>query len=501
MRAVIIATGYCPAMQSLEPRELSVLLPVAGKPFLHHVVESLVDSGIHTIDLILAEMPERIEESLGDGTRWGIALKYHLARDAAHPYGRLAILGLGETEFFVLAHGDRLPLWNLDSAAPRAQMVFHGGEWAGWGMVTGAAVRNLANDLDEPGLGGVIASRLSPAACDTELVLDASSYERLLDANWAVLEKRFPKLLVAGREAAEGIWLSRNVSLHPTAQLRAPVYIGENCRISSGVQLGPRVVVGSDCLLDQSSVLSDTIVLPGSYVGEFLELRDAIVDRNRLVNVKVGAAITVTDNFILGSFAERHLRQLAGSVISRILGGLLLAVLSPLLLLGWLFCKIAGRGRGLHRKRVVRLPASGPEYVSYDLLSFCESAGGPHGSSSAHQFFKHFIPGLINVAAGDLKLVGVPPRTAEEIEALPRDWNQLYLGSIAGLITEAYVLHGASAEPDLLYSAEVFYAATASARHDARLVAGYVARLLAGKRRPEPLPTLFEEQEQGPPSK
>ena len=71
----------------------------------------------------------------------------------------------------------------------------------------------------------------------------------------------------------------------------------------------------------------------------------------------------------------------------------------------------------------------------------------------------------------------------------PTIGSSSYLGSIAGLITEAYVVHGASPSEDLLYSAEVFYAATASARHDAGLIAGYVAQLLGLKRRHEPLDT------------
>ena len=87
------------------------------------------------------------------------------------------------------------------------------------------------------------------------------------------------------------------------------------------------------------------------------------------------------------------------------------------------------------------------------------------------------------------------PRTAQEIDALPHDWKHLYLESIAGLITEAYVVHGPAPSEDQLYSAEVFYAVTAGARHDAGLVGGYLARLLGFKRRHEPLdaPARMEE--------
>jgi hypothetical protein len=488
MRAVVVSTGHCPAMESFARQEPSGLLPVAGRPFLHYVVEYLVDSGVSEIDCILSEMPEKVEHSLGDGTRWGIKIQYHLVRDPARPYGRLAVLGVAEDELAVLAHADRLPLWKFDASKPAPELVFANGEWTGWGVLPGSALRNLTGDLDEAGLEAELSRHVS-ATSNAPVLLSVRTLEEFLDANWAAIERRFPKLMLVGHEAGEGIWISRNVSLHPTASLTAPVYIGENSRISAGVQLGPRVVIASNCLVGQSSMLSETVVFGGSYIGESLELANAIVDRNRLVNVRVGAAITIADNFILGSFVERNLRQFARRVVSRILGVLLVVLTSPLLLLSWLWCTLTRTRPVIFRKAVVRLPAVDDQFdhATYNLITFCASPDAHLSSGGAHEFFKHFLPGLINVARGHLVMVGVAPRSAEEIHVLPRDWKQLYLGSVAGLITEAYVVHGAAPAEDLLYSAEVFYAATASPRHDAGLIAGYFARLLGVKRRAEPL--------------
>jgi hypothetical protein len=488
MRAVVVSTGHCPAMQGLAGQEPLGLLPIAGRPFLHFIVECLVDSGVSEVDCILSEMPERVENSLGDGTRWGIQIRYHLVRDPARPYGRLAVLGITQGEPVVLAHADRLPLWKFDASKPSPELVFANGEWTGWGLLPGSVLCNLIGDLDEAGLSAELSGRLN-ARSNTPIVLSVRTFEEFLEANWAVLEKRFPNLMLGGREAGDGIWISRNVSLHPTARLTAPVYLGENSRISAGVQLGPRVVIANNCLVGQSSMLSDTVVFGGSYIGESLELTNAIVDRNRLVNVSVGAAITIADNFILGSFVERQLRHFARRAASRIVAGLLSILTSPLLLLSWLWCVLTRSGPAICRKTVVRLPAAADQFEdgTYNLISFCASTGVHIHSGGAHEFFQHFLPGLINIARGHLAMVGVAPRSAEEINALPRDWKQLCLGSVAGLITEAYVIHGAAPAEDLLYSAEVFYVATAGAKHDTALIAGYFMRLLGVKRRAEPI--------------
>ena len=65
------------------------MLPLADKPFIQHVVETLVDRGVTEFDFALNHLPEKIEHLLGNGARWGSRFRFHLARDASRPYGVL----------------------------------------------------------------------------------------------------------------------------------------------------------------------------------------------------------------------------------------------------------------------------------------------------------------------------------------------------------------------------------------------------------------------------
>ena len=73
MRAIVIATGEAPDMTGLSERYPAPMLPLVDRPFIQHVVEILVDQGVTVFDFVLSHQPEKIEEVLGDGTRWGCA--------------------------------------------------------------------------------------------------------------------------------------------------------------------------------------------------------------------------------------------------------------------------------------------------------------------------------------------------------------------------------------------------------------------------------------------
>jgi len=228
-------------------------------------------------------------------------------------------------------------------------------------------------------------------------------------------------------------------------------------------------------VLDARCIVEDTVIFPGSFVGEGVELANAIVDRNRLVNTRVGEVVAVEDEFILGSADATPFRQWLAGLLSRTAAIALLALAWPALLGVALYLKGARRGPALHRREVARLPlaAHPSRQQAFFLWSFCPDGAAPEGG---RDFLFRFLPGVINVARGQLRFVGVEPRSRGEIEGLPPDWQALYRRAKAGLVTEARLCGGAA--PDELYAAEAFYAAKAGMGHDLKLLLRYLGRLL-----------------------
>ena len=505
MIALIVAQGVNQGMAALNERYPSPLLPLVDRPFIQHVVEFLVEGGVTRFEFILSYLPRKFEDLLGDGSRWGSAFRFHLARDPEHPYDILKTITLGDdARPILLVHADRLPRIDLEQTRPDPQltepMMFFSPRaqgsgdpaiedskdlpWTGWAWLPTGFMENLPNDLTEDTLKAHLFSKMHSRESFAQIPksLNIQTYQGILEAHRSVLGKQFIGLFLGGREADESIWLSRNVSLHPTATLKPPVYINENCRISKGARLGPNVVIGKDCVIDSGCTVTESIVFPGSYVGESLELADVIVDKNCLINVKFGAAVSISESFILGETSGPGIGQGLSRILFQGIAVLLLLVTWPVILATFLVLCIVRRGQVVFKKEAIRLPApiDPAQWRSFNLLSFAQDKedikkGG--GSAIKHLFFR-FLPGLISIARGHFHFVGVSPRTREEIMALSWDWRELYLKTKGGIVAEAYVNYGDTPTEDEVYTAEVFYSVISGIGHDCRLVFGYLGRVL-----------------------
>jgi len=476
-----MATGARPEQEALKERFPVPLLPLGDRPFLQHVVERLVSLEIIDIHVVVSHRPEMIERLLEDGSRWGCRFNYHLARDPDRPYGRLSRIVAEDDDLLLFGHADRLPATTTEPApGNRPTVLRENGAWSGWAAVPPALLRGLTDDMTESDVERVFESA-GLGALDAAPVLSVCSPPALLASQRLAFDGNAPGLIFGARQVEPGVWISRNVMMHPSVRVQPPVFIGENSRLNHGVRIGPNVLVAADCIIDERTALEDAVVFPDSFVGENLELNGVLVDRNRLVNIRHGAKVDIKDDFILGNMGHGYLGSLIGRLWSRAAAMVLLVLFAPLMLL--IACTLAlfRRGPVLHRRQVVRLPAP-PErsgWRFFERFSFLPSGGVKKSNGGLGPFCLHFLPALLNIARGEMRFVGLPPRTPDEIEQLPSDWKELYLGSVAGAVTEAFVNYGAEADEDEQFASEALYASRPNLRHDIGLLGGYLWRVLA----------------------
>src|SRR5215467_16398784 len=76
MQALILAGGKGTRLRPLTVYTPKPIVPICNKPFLLYQIDTLKRAGVTDITLSLSYQPEKIEQILGDGSNFGVKLKY-----------------------------------------------------------------------------------------------------------------------------------------------------------------------------------------------------------------------------------------------------------------------------------------------------------------------------------------------------------------------------------------------------------------------------------------
>ena len=107
MQAVILAGGLATRMRPLTETVAKSMLDVAGRPFVDWQLEALASSGFDDVVMCIGRLGSQIRDHVGDGARYGLAVRYSDEGETLLGTGgavRLAAGLLAET--FLVTYGD-----------------------------------------------------------------------------------------------------------------------------------------------------------------------------------------------------------------------------------------------------------------------------------------------------------------------------------------------------------------------------------------------------------
>ncbi len=76
MKGLILSGGKGSRLYPLTYTNAKQLIPVANKPVLFRVIESIRDAGINEIGIVVGDTAEKIKEAVGPGNRWNVEITY-----------------------------------------------------------------------------------------------------------------------------------------------------------------------------------------------------------------------------------------------------------------------------------------------------------------------------------------------------------------------------------------------------------------------------------------
>ncbi len=462
MRALVFADRDGAALAPLNARYAVALLPVVGKPLIVYRIEELVAAGILELIIVVSEHADQIEQALGGGQRWGARFRYVLSRGAERPSTIWSRISVDPSQPILVTRADLL-------RSPAVVAFLGDAQGISGSLVFGAAADPRASlvllrpGCDDPGKALDTLDWQAPAEPprdsvtslpegDLNLIEDLPGYHR---ANLDLVAGRLRGLAPAGRTVALGLTAGRRAQVSPKSLKQGQAYVGENSRVDPGAELLSDVVIANDVVVDREATIYDSVILPHTYVGELVEVGNAIVASNVLIRVDTGAVLNIADAFMLG--------QIGGSTgangprwIDRV-GGLLLLVLSiPL----W---PLAAASAALSRSN-----GNSGALLRAGMLIGNRRSARP-GLPGEEQLFSTWafstdipvlarLPRILAVITGDLRLVGVSPLTLSESDGRTEAWQRVRDQAPVGLLGPTQIALPAHAPLDERLMSDAFYA-------------------------------------------
>ena len=124
---MILAAGRGERMRPLTDAKPKPLLPVAGKALIHYHLEALSRAGFAEVVINHAHLGWMIEADLGNGSRWGLRIRYSPEPGGALETGGgiFNALGLLGEELFLVVNGDIWTDYDFSMAVCSEGMLAH----------------------------------------------------------------------------------------------------------------------------------------------------------------------------------------------------------------------------------------------------------------------------------------------------------------------------------------------------------------------------------------
>ena len=109
------------------------------------------------------------------------------------------------------------------------------------------------------------------------------------------------KIRPRGVEVRNGVWIAEGARVHRHARIEGPAFVGANTHLRAGVIATHCASIERNCEIDRGCIIDSATVLAGTYLGVGLEISNAVVNQNRLFDLRRGVDIEIEDPGLMGA--------------------------------------------------------------------------------------------------------------------------------------------------------------------------------------------------------
>lgn len=305
---ILLVGGFGTRLLPLTNKTPKPMLPIANLPVTEHQLLAAKAAGITKVVLATAYLAETFTPYFGDGSKWGIELKYALESEplgtggAIRNAAELILSEIFENEPIVVFNGDVLSRHDL-----AAQIDLHQ-------SLLAAATLHLVSVEDARPYGcvpfdesGRVTDFLEKMENPITNTINAGCYvfspqvikEIELGKVVSVEREVFPELLKRGRVVQAFVdnsyWLDMGT---PKALLKGSqdyvgageFIVGENSKISSSAKISGASAIGNNVTIGANVEISASIIRDGVTIAEGCKLENVFIEANTTVPEKTQAS-------------------------------------------------------------------------------------------------------------------------------------------------------------------------------------------------------------------
>ncbi len=304
MKAVILAAGEGRRMHPLTYTRSKVMLPIANKPILEHLLIESRRAGIREFVLIVGYHDEQVRDYFGNGDKWGVSIAYCAQRKQLGTADALKMAEGLVNGNFLLINGDIIvshkDISQLASKNDNTLSVIEVKDTRDLGMVelnedrvtniyekTAIPFSLMANAglyLLTPAIFDALSQTLKSPRGEYEitdslqLMIDKGhhiSYQEI--SYW--LNLSYPwELLPANETLLAGIEAQNEGTIEDNVVIKGTVSIGKDTIIRSGSYIVGPVVIGQNCDIGPSSYIRpSTSIDDNCHIGSAVEVKNSII--------------------------------------------------------------------------------------------------------------------------------------------------------------------------------------------------------------------------------